>query len=103
MSISFFLSNYLSIIILVVVFLQNTRSQKAVYYAIPLSASMDSAGFGGLPGPPTSAMPEVLTTLRSGAYGAGKEASSPPARKPKTIKLRKKFPETWIWTNVTAG
>lgn len=39
---------------------------------------------------------------RAGVFRSASDASVPVAKKPAPIKLRQKFPETWIWSNLTS-
>ena len=64
--------------------------------AMPLAASSFGAGGRG------SSMTTAYSA--SGVPGPPRGAPAPPKAKPsQPIKLRQKFPETWIWSNISAG
>lgn len=72
-----------------------------VYFAMPMAASASFTRLGSANFESSNNMGESEELIM--ADRVFKKSSTNPSRKSKSVtKLRKKFPETWIWSNLTS-
>ncbi|KAH7637287.1 cd109 antigen-like protein [Dermatophagoides farinae] len=77
------------------------RYEHKIYFAMPMAASASFTRLGSANFESSNNMGESEELIM--ADRVFKKSSTNPSRKSKSVtKLRKKFPETWIWSNLTS-